>query len=426
MVESKKEAMMTKQHDALTDSHFRLLFESLPGLYLVLTTDFTIVAASNAYLQATMTKREAIIGHRLFDIFPDNPDDPTATGVQNLRTSLQRVLREHVADTMAVQQYDVRRSDGTFEERYWSPINSPVLDSDNRLLYIIHRVEDVTEFIRLKQQDHVQQQEATSLRSRAEEMELEVYLRAQEIQRINHELKRATEAKDQFLANMSHELRTPLNAIIGFTGTLLMQLPGPLTADQQRQLQIVQSNAKYLLSLISDILDLAKIEAGQVELSLEPVVCQNVIDDVMTSLRPFTDKKGLHFTCRCPYPQLVVQTDQRVLKQIVLNLAQNAIKFTDAGSVTITLGQQQLQERSWVTICVEDTGIGITAEDQTHLFTQFGRVNSTEIYQRDGTGLGLYLSQKLAELLSGKITVESKYGEGSRFTLHIPDCYASR
>src|SRR5467141_1895110 len=135
---------------------FQALFQSAPGLYLVLTPDLNIVAVSDAYLRATMTKREAILGRGIFDVFPDNPDDPAATGVRNLRTSLERVLQNKLSDSMAVQKYDIRKPEsegGEFEERYWSPVNSPVLGPNREVLYIIHRVEDVTKFIRLKHQE---------------------------------------------------------------------------------------------------------------------------------------------------------------------------------------------------------------------------------------------------------------------------------
>jgi PAS fold len=175
---------------------FRALFESAPGLYLVLTTDLTIVAVSDAYLRATMTEREKILGRGIFDVFPDNPDDPAATGVANLRASLERVLREKVADAMAVQKYDIRKLEsegGGFEERYWSPLNSPVLACDGTLRYIIHRVEDVTEFVRLKQQRTEQQKLTQELRTRSEQMEAEIYLRAAEVQDANRRLEAANE-----------------------------------------------------------------------------------------------------------------------------------------------------------------------------------------------------------------------------------------
>ena len=164
---------------------FRALFEAVPGSYLILEPDLTIVAVSDAYLRATMTKREEILGRGIFEAFPDNPDDPAATGVRNLRASLQRVLQYKVADTMAVQKYDIRRpeSEGSaFEERYWSPVNSPVLGRDKKVVYIIHRVEDVTEFVRLRQQEIHQKGLTEELRARAEKMESEILSRAREVQ----------------------------------------------------------------------------------------------------------------------------------------------------------------------------------------------------------------------------------------------------
>jgi len=151
----------------------------------------------------------------------------------------------------------------------------------------------------------------------------------QTLQEKNLELERANLAKGRFLASMSHELRTPLNAIIGFTGTLLMRLPGPLTTDQEKQLQTIQISARHLLSLINDLLDLAKIESGRVELSLEPVSCRQLIDEVATALRPLAERKGLRFAVQSPDKDFVMRTDRRALSQILINLINNAIKFTE-------------------------------------------------------------------------------------------------
>jgi PAS domain S-box-containing protein len=162
---------------------FQALFESAPGLYLVLAPDLRIVAASDAYLRATMTKREEILGKGIFDAFPDNPEDLAATGVRNLRASLNRVLRDKVPDTMAVQKYDIREPDsegGQFEERYWSPVNSPVLGPQGEVLYIIHRVEDVTDFVRLREKQAQHQEVTPDARARAEQMDAEVFLRGRE------------------------------------------------------------------------------------------------------------------------------------------------------------------------------------------------------------------------------------------------------
>lgn len=177
-----------------TDSglDFRRLFESAPDLYLVLTLDFTIAAASDAYLEATLTSRDDLIGQHIFEAFPDNPDDPEATGVRNLRQSLERVRATGQRDTMAVQKYDIRRprtQGGGYEERYWSPVNTPVFDRQNRLAFIIHSAQDVTDFVRLRQSQDEQRVWNENLRERTEQMEAEVFRRAQEIQAVNQELR---------------------------------------------------------------------------------------------------------------------------------------------------------------------------------------------------------------------------------------------
>jgi len=235
----------------------------------------------------------------------------------------------------------------------------------------------------------------------------------------NLELEKASLTKDRFLASMSHELRTPLNAIIGFTGTLLMKLPGPLTADQDSQLHTVQTSAKHLLALINDLLDLAKIESGKIELLFEPVICQSVIEEVRATVEPLAENKGLHFDVKMPKGDLSLMTDRRALSQILLNLTNNAIKFTDKGVIQIEIGQVQRNGQRLTEIAVTDTGVGIRAEDQTRLFEAFTLVNGHIAKRHEGTGLGLHLSQKLAQLLGGRITFESEYGKGSAFKLVI-------
>ncbi|UXI70205.1 PAS domain S-box protein [Tahibacter amnicola] len=233
----------------------------------------------------------------------------------------------------------------------------------------------------------------------------------------NIELQIAAEAKDRFLASMSHELRTPLNAVIGFTGTLLMGLPGPLNPVQRKQLTTVRNNARHLLSLINDLLDLAKIESGKIELRREPTGLISVVEEVATMLRPMAEEKGLAFQLELPAANHFLPTDRRALSQILINLTSNAIKFTEApGRVSIQL--------SWntdeVTIGVRDTGTGIKPEDQVNLFQAFRQFDVSAPAPRQGTGLGLHLSQKLAGLLGGRISFESRTGYGSTFVLTLP------
>lgn len=243
----------------------------------------------------------------------------------------------------------------------------------------------------------------------------------QALQEKNAELEQAIQAKDRFLASMSHELRTPLNAIIGFTGTLLMKLPGPLTTDQERQLRTIQASARHLLSLINDLLDLVKIESGKVELHHEPLVCQSVVQEVVTTLQPMAEAKGLHLDVRLPSKQLVLWIDRRALSQILINLVNNAIKFTGQGQVSIELVQHRSPHQTRTEINVVDTGIGIREEDQVRLFQAFEQLKSPSTRRHEGTGLGLHLSQKLAGLLGGHITFRSQYGQGSTFTLVLEE-----
>ncbi len=239
----------------------------------------------------------------------------------------------------------------------------------------------------------------------------------------NIELENAAKVKDRFLASMSHELRTPLNAIIGFTSTLLMRMPGPINTDQERQLTTIQSSARHLHSLINDLLDLAKIEAGKVELMLEPVSCREVLEEVQALLAQAAQAKGLLLQLDLPPATLTVHADRRALTQILLNLANNAIKFTERGAVRIHCKRRSKRpgEPAGTLFAVEDTGIGISDEDQTRLFESFQRLGAPAGRREDGSGLGLHLSQRLASMMNGRIACESSLGKGSCFSVWLHD-----
>ncbi|MGA2129924.1 MAG: ATP-binding protein, partial [Xanthobacteraceae bacterium] len=241
------------------------------------------------------------------------------------------------------------------------------------------------------------------------------------LQEENIELANADLAKDRFLASMSHELRTPLNSIIGFTGTMLMKLPGPLTADQQMQLGIVKASAGHLLALINDLLDLAKIEAGKMELVLTPIDLAGVIGEVAASLRPQAQAKGLDFTVAMPASCAPMRSNPRALSQIVINLVNNAIKFTDFGGIRLEMAMRSSTLPRTAEISVADTGVGIPLDAQSELFSAFTRVHVPGHSDLEGTGLGLHLSQKLAEALGGHIAFASEHHKGSKFTLYLPE-----
>src|SRR5581483_6361273 len=234
------------------------------------------------------------------------------------------------------------------------------------------------------------------------------------------ELENALHVKDRFLASMSHELRTPLNAVIGFTGTLLMKMPGPLTPDQENQLKTIQNSAKHLLSLISDLLDLAKIESGNVEVKLEPIVCQDVIEGVIETLRPVAASIGLGLEFTGPQKCVTVHSDRRALGQILNSLVNNAIKSTERGGVRVELSERSENGGKRTEINVVDSGIGIARADQEELFEAFAQANN-HARRREGGGLGLHLSGKLATLIGAHIEVEGEEGKGSTFRLILSE-----
>lgn len=242
----------------------------------------------------------------------------------------------------------------------------------------------------------------------------------QTLQEKNVELARAVAAKDRFLTGMSHELRTPLNAIIGFTGTMLMKLPGPINDEQNKQLRMVQSSARHLLSLINDLLDLTRIESGKIELEVAPLSCRPLIGEVLDSFKPQARSKGLALEFEPAAEEVTVSSDRRAVQQILMNLVHNAIKFTNNGRVLVRLAKGMVGERPCATISVSDTGIGIGSEQRDTLFQAFSQLDAAALRQFEGTGLGLHLSRKLASLLQGEILFDSEYGVGSVFTLALP------
>ena len=241
-----------------------------------------------------------------------------------------------------------------------------------------------------------------------------------EIQDKSRQLAEASRHKSQFLASMSHELRTPLNAIIGVTEMLLEDARDFKREDELEPLERVLRAARHLLALINDILDLSKIEAGRMELHLETFPLAPLIEDVGKTIEPIAGKNANRIVINCASDLGSIHADQIRFRQIMLNLASNASKFTENGTITITAQPQHSDERDWITIAVADTGIGMNEAQMGRLFQEFSQADSSTTRKYGGTGLGLAISRHFCRMMGGDITVESKPGEGSTFTMRLP------
>jgi len=267
--------------------------------------------------------------------------------------------------------------------------------------------------ILLKHQVNMRTRELREANQRMEERIIE---RTAELAAAMEKAQAADKLKSAFLATMSHELRTPLNSIIGFTGIILRERVGPLNDEQKKQLNMVRSSSQHLLALINDVLDISKIEAGQLQLAYEDVDARQVIEKVVQTTRPLAENKGIGLDFRIIDGDTGIKADYRRLEQILLNLVGNAIKFTEKGSVNIICESDGPN----LNVRVVDTGIGIKEEDMETIFKTFRQIDSGISRRQEGTGLGLSISKRLVKLMGGSIRVTSVFGSGSTFSFSIP------
>jgi signal transduction histidine kinase len=405
------------------DLDFRLLFEESPDILLVLLPDsprFTMVGATRSRLIATHTTLAEIVGVGLFEKFPDNPDDPAASGTANLRASLERVLATREPDTMAVQKYDIRGPDGSFVVKHWSPRNLPVLNPAGEVQYILHRVEDVTELVHASEVGE-------ELRDRTRQMEREVIQRSRELAAANLGLREANaqlgeldKAKTAFFSNVSHEFRTPLTLMLGPLEGSLEDPHEPLGPGQKARLQLVHDNALRLLKLVNALLDFSRLEAGRLRGRFAPLDLSTYTAELAGMFQSAAMGAGLRLVIDCPRPMAPVWVDRDMWEKVVPNLVSNAFKFTLTGEIAVRMRD----DVDHVTLEVADTGIGIPEVELPRIFERFHRVESAVGRTYEGTGIGLALVKELVELHGGRVTVSSTVGQGTTFRVEIPRGFA--
>ena len=393
---------------------------------------FTIVAVTAAFARATRKQRADLLGQGLFEAFPDNPDDPAASGASNVRASLDRVIRYRVSDVLAMQRHDIRgpdAADGAFEERWWHPQNTPVLGPDGAIDYLIHTVHDVTEQVRTKDGRRAQDDWTEELQVQAERLETEAFLQRQETLEANAQLRlanaevtrlyeRARELdalKSQFFTSLSHELRTPLTLILGPTQRLLDSpaTPEPVTRD----LGVVARNARTLLRHVDDLLDVAKLEARKMPMEYVESDLARLVRFVAGHFDVLATEKRITFAIETP-EALGAAVDPAKVRRVLFNLLSNAFKFTpDGGRVRIVA---RPQGDAQAVIAVADSGPGIPAEQRELLFERFRQLEGAAARRSDGTGLGLSIVRDLVSLHGGTVAIGDAPEGGALFTVELP------
>jgi len=428
---------MASSSRQFSNPDFRALFESAPGLYLVLTPELKIVAVSDAYLHATMTRRDEILGCGIFDVFPDNPDDPNADGVAKLRASLLRVLQNRVQDAMPVQKYDIQlpqASGGGFEERYWSPVNSPVFEAEvgngsddnankdgtepRQISYIIHRVEDVTEFVRLKRLGSEEHKLAEELRVRAVQMEAEIFSRKRQLEEVNrHRL----EAIGRLAGGIAHDFNNLLGVVVGYAKLLQEQFP---EQDQARRgLEAIAEAGDRAVNLTRQLLAFSRQQI------LRPIVFD--LNQVVSGIEPLIRRligENIEFITKLSSGLDRVKADPGQIEQVVMNLAINARDaMPDGGQLMFETSNAQIDESyaklhsgtvpgSYVALSVTDTGVGIDKDTQARIFEPFFTTKEAG----KGTGLGLSTVYGIVKQSGGNIWVYSEPGMGTTFKVYLP------
>jgi PAS domain S-box-containing protein len=387
-----------------SEARFREIVGSAMDAILVFDADGKVSLANSAAERMFGTKADQAMGDSIARFFPEGEGN----GAIKDLCSAADVQRDERASPLALAQahaFTARRANGeTF------PIEASIscLDTTAGRTYTLI-VRDVSE--RKRAEEALKEQASSLARSASELKALN-----EELSRRQADLERAMTARSRFYASMSHELRTPINAVLGYSTLLLERIYGPLNDKQVEGIERTQKAARHLLELVNDVLDLSKIEAGKIDLRLQPVEFPSLIEDLFVTVKPLADEHQSTLTLDCGNEAPIkVVSDPRRVRQILLNLLSNAIKFGQGKPIMVTCRRTTAEG---VSITVADEGPGISMEDQERIFLEFVQLGKTQL--QDGTGLGLPISRRLAELLKGSLTVESTPGQGSKFVLELP------
>lgn len=400
----------------MTDIDFQAVFEATPNLFLLLSPDLNIVGASNAYLEATMVHRQDVIGKNLFDVFPDNPDDPSSKGTAHLKASLDRVRARRLPDSMAIQKYDVRRPEsqgGGFEERHWSPLNTPVLDHDGKLLYILHRVEDVTDLVKLKRE-----------RVEAYRINEELMTEKDRLEKLRQSQR--LEAMGALAGGVAHDFNNILSVILMTCESVLR---GHKIPDEVRgELREVISSGERAAALTRQLLAFSRKQV----LQPRPLNLNGVVDGIYEMLKRLV-KENIEFSVLPGKDLKNIKVDQGQLEQVILNLVVNSRDaMPQGGKITIetqnvvldkamAAGNMRVEPGPYVMLAVRDTGVGMDANTQARIFEPFFTTKS----QGSGTGLGLATVYGIVTQNKGSIWVYSEPNKGTVFKIYFPQIDAA-
>lgn len=395
-----------RQQASAATLDFERVFSAIPSPCLIVDRDLIIKMANEAYLRATMTTGEQLVGRYIFDAFPDNPAHPDIDSTASLAASFERVLKRREQDVMAIQRYDIRVGEAqTFEQRYWSPVNTPVFGADGEVSHIIHRVEDVTRFMQ-------EQTRIAAIERRSDEQSTEIHLANSRLLEANNELEREREMRELFVLTLTHDLRTPL-AAAKFAAQLLFQ-KGSDPLEAQRLSARIANSLDRCDAMISDLLDANQLRSGQrLSIEVEPVELIGLVTDTLTELSTLY---GDRFVLQAKEP-IQGRWSRMELKRMLENLCINGIKYGLRNQpVRVSLECNG----ALVVLQVHNWGAPIPEDEQAKLFEPYHRRSEHQIGGRRGWGLGLTVVGGIAAAHGGSVSVQSTAEQGTTFQVTLP------